>query len=436
MSLSDIYSPVAKLPSIRIFLALCNTLNIPIYQLDVCSAFLNGDIKHEIYISLPEAFPEKEGTICKLNKSLYGLKGSPRTWNDKFHDFMLSLSFVRSENEYCIYIKTTKTYKIYILIYVDDLLLAGTDEKEVNNIKDILHKTFKMKDLGLIKNFLGMIITQDITTSKITINQSNMVKSLLVKFGMQNCKPLSTPMDVNFKSDILKRERSESPEIEAKCRALIGSLMYIMLCSRPDLCISISILSRYQSCASQDLWVALKRILRYIQGTLDVSLIFENKNYSNIIEGFSDSDWGGDRVDRKSTTGYIFKFFGCTVSWASRKQPTVALSTTEAEYIALSLAVSEACWLRSLLYDLKVYNEYVCVVIHEDNQSAIKVSKNPMFHKRLKHVDIKFHFVRDKVKKNIVSLQYVKSECQIADLFTKPLGLSLFKVFCCKLGLK
>lgn len=434
---SDIYSPVAKLPSVRVFLALCSHLRIPIFQLDVCSAFLNGNIKGEVYISLPKGFIEEPGTICKLKKSLYGLKCSPKDWNEKFNEFMLSLNFIRSEYEYCIYVKTTETYKLYILLYVDDVLLAGTDNQEVCNLKHLLSKAFKIKDLGQIKHFLGMVISQDLSKGSVSINQTNYLKNVLIKADMQNCKSATTPMDANFKHDYLKREKSESYEIENRCRTLIGSLMYAMMCSRPDLCISISILSRYQSCASHDLLKEIKRILRYVKGTLNYSLVFKLPiKISNVVEGYSDSDWAGDRVDRKSTSGYIFKVFDCTISWASRKQATVALSSTEAEYVALSLAVSEACWLRYLMKDLQFENEYMCVKLFADNQSAIKVCKNPEFHKRLKHVDIKFHFIRDKVKENIIDIEYLSTDKQIADMFTKPLGRTILNKFCGSIGLE
>lgn len=436
MSFSDIYSPVAKLPSIRVFLAVCNKFDMKIHQLDVCSAFLNGDIKENVYITLPKGFKEKEGTVCKLRKSLYGLKSSPKNWNDKFHELMLEMKFIRCEHEYCLYIKVTESCRIYVLIYVDDLLLAGTVEEEVGKVIQSLNKNLKMKNLGQIGHFLGMLISQNLPESKIIINQTNYLRNVLQKFGLLDCKPSKTPMDANFHHDQLKRDKSESLEIEKKCRMAIGCLMYAMLCSRPDLCIAIGILSRYQTCASQDLWKEIKHVLRYVQGTLGMSLVYYKNESENIITGFSDSDWAGDCIDRKSTSGYIFKVFNCTVSWASRKQSTVSLSSTEAEYVALSLCVSEACWLRYLFYDLKIIQDFQRVTVFADNQSAIKVCKNPEFHKRLKHVDIRFHFVRDKIKQNVVMLKYISTTEQQADMFTKPLGFPQFKKLRDMLGLE
>lgn len=232
---------------------------------------------------------------------------------------------------------------------------------------------------------------------------------------MENCKAVSTPMEANFKHESLKREKSESGELEHRCRQLIGTLMYVMLCIRPDLCNSISILSRYQSCASEDLWRALKRVLRYMKGTVNLNLIFKRNTFNEecIIE-YVDSDWAGDSTDHRSTAGYIFKILDCPVSWVSRKQPTVALSSTEAEYAAMSIAASEACWLRSLFKDFMIKRNFVCIKLYEDNQSAIRVSKNPEFHKRLKHVDIKYHFIREKVKENKIDVKYICTNDQMS----------------------
>lgn len=213
--------------------------------------------------------------------------------------------------------------------------------------------------------------------------------------------------------------------------------MYAMICTRPDLCISISILSRYQSCASEELWVCLKRILRYVKGSLNCSLVFQKGTScdASMICGYVDSDWAGDKVDRKSTAGYVFKVFGCSVSWASKKQSSVALSTTEAEYVALSLAASEACWLQYMLKDFKL-GERVKVKLFEDNQSAIKVCKSPYYHNKLKHIDIRVHFIRNKIREGNIEVVYLSSREQLGDLLTKPLGKSLFEDFRRGIGLK
>lgn len=252
---------------------------------------------------------------------------------------------------------------------------------------------------------------------------------------MSDCKGVHVPMDKNFNLELLRREKSESDILESKCRSIIGLLMYAMLAIRPDLSVSLNILSRFQSTASEELYMSLTRFLRYIQGTINTKLIF-TQNYDNILEGFVDADWDGDMIGRKSTTGFIFKIFGCSVTWCTRKQQSVAISSTEAEYVALSIAVSKACWLKALLIDFNVVLTNKPIEIFEDNQSAIHVAKNPSNHKRLKHVDIRYHFVRHKVEDKTIKINYIKTEDQIADLFTKPLGKYSFEKFKTKIGLQ
>lgn len=208
------------------------------------------------------------------------------------------------------------------------------------------------------------------------------------------------------------------------------TLLYVVSGSRP-----VSLLAHFQGTASIALFKTLKRVLRYIKGTIDYKLVYRNES-NNILMGYADADWGGDCRDRKSTSGYCFKLFGCTVSWSSKKQLCVALSSTEAEYIALSTAVSEACWLGSLLLDFDLFLVVHPIVIFEDNQSTIKVAKNPENHKRLKHIDIKYHFIRDKVSEGIVKIDYLKTDDQVADMFTKPLCKASLCKFSNQLGLK
>lgn len=430
MELAEIYSPVAKLTTMRVLLAIAVQENFPVYQMDVKSAFLYGDIEEEVFMYLPEGLQIiEENKICKLNKSIYGLKKSPRYWNEKFNSVMECQNFERSKNDLCLYTKITEHFKTYVLLYVDDLLIIGSDEGEVNKLKSVLSLNFKMKDLGRASNYLGINIEQDISAGTITINQSANLKGVLHKYGMKDCKSVSTPMDTNFNHEHLKRQSPESQEIETMCRRIIGSLMYAMLGSRPDLSASINILSRYQASASNDLLTALKRILRYVKGTVNLNLIFKRQEKSAILTGYVDSDWGGDKCDRKSTSGYTFMIKDCVVSWSSKKQSTVALSSTEAEYIALSVAICEACWLRKLLCDLKI-NNIDPIVLFEDNQSAIRVAKNFDNSKRLKHIDIRYCFVNEKINNNIIDVQYLDTENQIADVFTKPLSRVKFEKFC------
>lgn len=421
--LEDVYSPVVRLTTVRIFFAVCVQKGWTIFQMDVCNAFLHGEMKESLYMYLPKDC-NTNGKVCKLNKAIYGLKKAPLYWYQKFDNFMISEGFYKNKCDYCLYIKMTKDVIIYVIIFVDDILISGSSIKEIENLKLNLNKCFKMKDLGLLSYFLGISVEQDIKNGTIVLSQKQYLENVLVKFGMLDCKPVNTPMDSDFDYEILKGDKSESFDIENRCRQIIGCIMYAMLGTRPDLCSSISLLSRYQNCASEKLVTSLKRVLRYIKGTLELKLVYENK--SKIISGFADADWGGDAIDRKSTSGFCLYVFGNIVSWNSKKQSTVAMSTTEAEIIALSFCISEACWLRNLLLELKLVEE-LKVVVYEDNQSAIRSLSSHEQLKRIKHLDIKYHFVKDKIKEDIIELRYVSSSNQIADILTKPLNKVTFE---------
>lgn len=427
----DIYAPVAKLTTFRMLLVVANMIKQPIHQMDVRGAFLYSDIEEVVYMSLPGNKINNSDFVCKLNKSIYGLKKSPKCWNKKFDSLMIQNDFIRSQNDYCLYSKC-KENKLYLLLYVDDVLILGTDKYEVTDLKNLLNKNFQMKDLGVISQYLGIQIEQNLELGYTELSQENYLKNVLKRFQMDNCKSINTPLDNNIDLKIFQSEEN-NVELQKLCRKIIGSIMYAALATRPDLCKSISILSRFQSKANENLYKSLKRVLRYIQGTIKLKLCF--KPNGNILTGFVDSDWGGDTTDRKSTTGFVFKMFDCTISWTSKKQQNVSISSTESEYVALSLAVTEACWLRKLLLDFKLeVNEPI--QINEDNRAAICLANSPENNKRLKHLDIKFYFIKEKIDEGIVKIVYVKTEDQIADLFTKPLPRIKFEKFRLALGMK
>lgn len=422
---SEIYAPVAKLPTLRILLAIANRYKLNLLQMDVKSAFLYGDIHEDVYIKIPQGIERYNNKVLKLNKSLYGLKKSPRNWNDKFDSFMAKQSFVRSKSDYCLYYKEGKRF--YVLVYVDDIMIFGENEEWIEKFKQALEADFRMTELGKDNlKYLGIHINrkEDI----IEIDQKQFLEELLRKYKMQDCNAVSTPIESGTD---LKKGKTEDESLESRCRALIGSLMYASLGTRPDLCYAISYLSRFQAYPSEQLWNALKRVLRYIKGTLDYKLVF-NRGVEELI-AYTDADWAGDQDDRKSTSGCILKVYGCTVSWCSVKQQCVALSSTESEYVALGKGITEGCWIRNLLRELGLGCDSFKVYV--DNQSAIHVAKNPEHHKRLKHIDLKMHFVRDKVSKGIVSLIYINSRNQLADVCTKPLNRGIFEEICLSLNL-
>lgn len=429
----EIYSPVVKMATVKTLTALSNKQKWPFFHLDVCSAFLNGVIKDEIYITLPNNFDVPKNKYCKLQKALYGLKNAPKCWYERLNDFLLNEKFTKSISDQCLYYFISNVSRVYLLVFVDDILYTGYGST-LTLINDKLKNKFKMKDLGLAKFYLGISIGQDLQNGITTLDQTQYLNKVLKKFNMSECHAVTTPMDPNYNLSLLLRDKSESEEIETRCRQLIGCIMYAMLGTRPDLCSSITFLSRFQTCASSDLWVCLKRLLRYIKGTVDLKLTYKSDKTDNILTGYADADWGSNAIDRKSTSGYCFQVYGNLVLWISKKQPTVSLSSCEAEYIALSSCISEACWLQNLILELKIHDVF-SVIIYEDNQSTIKSCNSHEQLKRMKHLDIKYHFVKEKISKGYVVIEYVNTRDQLADILTKPLPRISFEKFRCLMGL-
>lgn len=249
---------------------------------------------------------------------------------------------------------------------------------------------------------------------------------------MSDCKSVSSPLPSKLNYENLNSDI----EYDAPCRELIGCLMYAMLCTRPDLCISLNLLSRYQTKSNLEVWQLLKRILRYVKGSLDLKLTYEKNSFESIVKGYADADWASNELDRKSTSGYIFAIFdNCVISWNSKRQNSVATSSTEAEYMALFEAAKEACWLNSLLKSIHFEIDKP-IPIYEDNNSCIAIANNPTDHKRSKHIDIKYHFTREKIEQKLITLLYIPTELQLADAFTKPLATPKFLKIRQQIGLK
>lgn len=363
--------------------------------MDVVGAFLHADIDEEVYLEPPDGMDIKNGFVLKVQKSLYDLKKSPKYWYEKLNSFILEEGFTRSQNDLCLFYKDN----VYSLIYVDDILIFSPNQKHIDDLKLKFNKSFKMKDIGLVSKFLGMKITQ--TDENIAINQTDYIESLLKKFNVETCKSVPTPMDPKF-----TYSGELDPKYEHQCRSLVGALLYVSLCSRPDVTTAVSILTRYQHIANETLWIALKRILRYLRGTINLSLFFPGYQEHDGVQAFADADWAGDAVTRKSTSGYIIQLFGYTVLWQTRRQNSVSLSTAEAEYISLSEACSDVMWTLYILKDLGVPVQKP-VTINEDNQGAIRMAADQT--KRSKHIDVRYHFIRDKMEEKFIDLKYIDS---------------------------
>ncbi|KAE8661751.1 hypothetical protein F3Y22_tig00113724pilonHSYRG00184 [Hibiscus syriacus] len=430
---NEVFSPVVKHSSIRILLALVAQLDLELVQMDVKNAFLHGDLDEEIYMTQPDGFKvaEKEEMVCKLEKSLYGLKQSPRQWYKRFDKFMIGQKYTRSKYDHCVYLRELEDGSyIYLLLYVDDMLIASRSQTEIAKLKTQLNREFEMKDLGEAKKILGMEISRDKKLGRLCLSQKEYLRKVLKRFGINEMsKPVSTPLAPHFKlgasmspKDDAEREyMSKVPYASA-----VGSLMYAMVCTRPDISQAIGVVSRYMHDPGKEHWQAVKWILRYILNTVDVGLVFQqDKQDGQCVVGYCDSDYAGDLDKRRSTTGYVFTFAKAPVSWKSTLQSTVALSTTEAEYMAVTEAVKEAIWLQGLLGELGMEQKHIKV--HCDSQSAIHLAKNQVYHARTKHIDVRYHFVREILEEGGVIIQKIRTTENPADMLTKVVTAVKFK---------
>ena len=428
----DTFAPVARIASLRFILAFANQFDLLVHHMDVKTAFLNGSLKEEIYMKVPEGIINKNNQVCKLNKALYGLKQAARCWFETFEETLKKKGFKNSAVDRCIYIldRGHISKNIYVLLYVDDLVVVTADPETMRNFKLYLMNQFKMVDLKEIKLFLGIKITRN--ENEIAMDQSTYIKAILAKFNMSDCNSVQTPLETNINYHNLNDDKM----FNAPCRNLIGCLMYVMLCTRPDLSTAVIILSRYLTKNNAELWQCLKRVLRYLKGTINLRLTYKRCAFNDFLCGYVDSDWGRDEFDRKSTTGYVFKVFEqCVISWNTKKQTTVAASSTEAEYMALHEAVREALWLKSLASSINIHIVNP-IILYEDNNGCISIANNFTSHKRSKHIDIKYHFSREQVENKTIKLIYVSTGNQLADVMTKPLAAPKFLEFRAKLNLK
>uniref|UniRef100_A0A2N9GLP2 Gag-Pol polyprotein n=1 Tax=Fagus sylvatica TaxID=28930 RepID=A0A2N9GLP2_FAGSY len=425
---NEIFSPVVRLTTVRVVLAMCATFDLYLEQLDVKTAFLHGELEEEIYMLQPEGFEEKgkENLVCKLNKSLYGLKQAPRCWYKRFDSFIMSLGYNRHSSDPCVYYKRFGDGNfIILLLYVDDMLVAGPNKDRITDLKAQLAREFEMKDLGPANKILGMQIYRDRNNRKIWLSQKNYLKKILRRFNMQDCKPIPTPLPINFKLSSSMSPSNEAERMEMSrvpYASAVGSLMFAMVCTRPDIAQAVGVVSRYMVNPGKEHWSAVKRILRYVKGTSNVALCYGGSDFT--VRGYVDSDYAGDLDKSKSTSGYVFTLAGGAVSWVSKLQSIVATSTTEAEYVAATQASKEAIWLQMLLEELGHKQEKIALFC--DSQSALHLAKNPAFHSKTKHIRVQYHFVREKVEEGSVDIQKIHTKDNLADMLTKPINNDKF----------
>jgi len=434
----ETYAPVVKLTSLRIILALAPFYNFEIHQGGVGAAYLLGKLEDEIYMDITEGISVQQSCdrkiVCHLLRGLYGLMQSGRIWNLACDKFLVGkCRFIRSVEDYAVYYRLGNTRKVlWILIWVDDVLWVG-EHADIIQAKQELGRQFPLKDLGPADFFLGMKILRQPAQNKITLLQDQYIETVMKRFRFEDAYPVSTPMDPGNR--LTCTSTPDHPADETLDRSILGNMMYLMLCTHPDLAFAIGRLSKYSSNPSTEHMRAAKRLLRYTSKTRHVGLHFGPYAKGNPPTAcvFSDADWAGDSETRRSTGAYV-----CTISDArpnsphtaiscsSKQQPTIALSSTEAKYMALPQACKEAIWVKRFLTELWTtatpYNCEASITIFADIEGSMALAQNPELHSRTKHIGIQHHFVREKVTSQEVTLEYLPTRDMLADLLTKPLA--------------
>ena len=370
-----------------------------------------------MYVKQPEGYVSKTypSHVLKLTKSLYGLKQAPLEWFKDISEKLIDYGLVASFHDPCLF----QNDGIIVVVYVDDVLISTDTKSHAEHFYKHLQKSYSLKELEEANYLLGISIKK-LPNGDVQLHQKAYINKMLEDFHMDKAKYSSTPVQVGIK---YQKEEGELPKVPY--RELVGSLMYLMLSTRPDIAYAVSMLSRFLNCYSNEHWIAAKQVLRYLAGTQDVALHYSADSCpSHTITAFTDTDWGGDVNTRKSTEGYCIMVNQCTISWRSALQKSIALSSAEAEYMGLSQSIKEILWIKGLLQDLKEDDgaQLLC-----DNQSAIHIASNPSDGKgRTKHVDIRYHFCKNAIANGEVSVDYVPTKSNAADIFTKALGKQAF----------
>lgn len=418
------FSPVARTSTIRTLLSAAANDGMKLAQIDVSTAFLYGELKETIYMQQPEGHSDGSGRACRLKKSLYGLKQAPRCWNEKFSNYIIELGFKRSEADPCLFVRQRGRKKMFFVLYVDDGLIAGDEEQEIYEFINDLNKEFKITSKPA-SYYLGLEITRE-KDGSVRLGQTHYTEKLLERFNMSSCKAVTTPI-------VKDNDAEESPlNSDFPYRQAVGALMFLMCGTRPDIAYAVSVVSRNLEKPTERDVLRVKRILRYLRGTTDHGLLYKKNLQKGVFDCYSDADHGGDTKTGRSTSGVLCLYSGAPISWMSQRQPSVAISTTEAEVVAASEAAREIVWVKRLLIELDQLK--ATPVLQVDNEAAIRLAQNPEFHRRTKHIRIRHFFVRELVTAGEIDISKVDSEKQLADILTKPLFSIRFRELCNQMG--
>jgi hypothetical protein len=427
-----IFSPVVRYETVRLMIALGALENWHFEALDVKTAFLYGTLNEEVYMKQPEGFVirGKEDKVFHLKKAIYGLKQASYSWWEELKNSMSQLGFQHTQSDAGVFVRKYKNGdKVIAIIYVDDALFASSNKKLALEAKSQFMKKWECRDLGEAKEFLGMQIHRDGKT--ISLSQTKYLKQVLERFRMQNCKFAKTPLPSGWRGT--KNHEQASPDFRLRYQAIIGSLLYLMIGTRPDIAFAVTRLAQYAANPSQEHMDKALYICKYLAGTANYELIYDGSSNKGLL-AYSDSDFAGCTDTRRSITGYMVKLANGIICWQSHAQKTVALSSTEAEYMAISDCSRQIVWLQSLLGELGFAQERT--PIYGDNQGSIFIGSNPVQDRRTKHIDTRYHFIREKIVEGKVEVFFVEGNKNIADMFTKNLGNIKFKKFQSQLGIK
>ncbi|CAL1406107.1 unnamed protein product [Linum trigynum] len=426
---TETYSPVIKPVTVRTIFTIALSHNWPIKQFDVNNAFLQGPLDDEVYMVQPPGFvdPDHPIHVCRLRRAIYGLHQAPRAWYTALSSFLVEFGFRKSHSDESLFVYHRSGVTLYFLIYVDDLLLTGNDSATLSAFQLALATKFSLKELGDVNYFLGIEIIH--TASGYVLSQHRYMIDILNRFHMLDAAPISTPM---ASSAPLTLCDGTAPTDATRYRQVLGALQYLVY-TRPDIAYAVNKLSQYMHAPTANHWQCLKRLLRYICGTLSYVLAIRRTSIPLRLTAFADSDWAGDKDDRTSTSAYLVYLGSTLISWKSQKQRTVARSSTEAEYRAIAHATAELEWVQNLLKELH-HPLSSSPTLFSDNLGATSFSSNPRFHSRMKHLALDYHFVRQLVQAGRLHVAYVPTAQQLADMLTKPLPAPRFTLLRSKIG--
>ena len=436
---NETFAPVLKFNSLRTLLSLAALYDFEVEQMDVATAFLNGDLQEEIYMEIPTLNHESDSTtelikakragyVFILKRSIYGLRQASREWNRKIDTWLNESGFCRCKTDHAVYFKREVSFIMIITLYVDDILIIGNDKQKIAEFKSSISNVFKMKDLGPVSHLIGIEIIRNRTSKTITITQRQYLKDVLRKFDMQDCDPIDCLIDPH---QTLLNARDEGLAEKELYQSAVGSIIYLLI-TRPDIAYVASVLAREMSSPRKVHWRCVKQLFKYLAGTVDTGITYgkaENSHHQITAYGgdtpmkefgFSDSNYAHSNSNYKSTSGYVFILNGGAISWEAKRQTVLARSTTEAEYIGLGRAASQAVWLRAFLLELGLKDSISCLLMG-DNQAALKLIDNPKYHDRTKHINVQFHYIREQVNDKAITLKYVSTKNMTADVFTKVL---------------